>query len=212
MPHDEWMQANGFRPRTIDTSDHTQPWPGLMRPMAPPFRDQRDLNGPPSTWYWFSSEQPLVFGDPAVAPYSDAKFGDTTGVTVRGIWQSPIFDLRPDLGNAANYRPQAKPVPRDSTLALQIFRPDGVFLVDSLNDFRVYSIEATAVSNPQRLLYCNDRQEITHEFYDGSEASLLGWTPPGGISPIRFWRVAVVFDWIGLGADRFNLSCWGSAH
>jgi hypothetical protein len=209
---DWWKQENGFAPRPVDRRDRTSPWPGLMQPMAPPFPDQRNLNGPPSTWYWFSTEQPLVFGNPAVAPYSDPEWGPTTDVTARAIWQSPIFDLRPDLGNASNYRPQAKPIPRDSTVRLQIFRPDGVFLVNSANDFLVYSVESVAISNPARLLASNDRQEITHDFYDGSQASLLGWTPPGVQSPVRFWRVSVIFDWIDLAVNRFNLSIWASAH
>lgn len=142
----------------------------------------------------------------AAAGYDNPAFGSTTGVTQRAIVQSPLFDLRPDL--AGSYRPTATRVPGASRLHFAFYLNDGTFLVDLASTLEVYSVERAALVDPAKTRWMDERQDITTDFYQGTEQSILEWAPAG--APMRFWAVGVVLDWFG-GAPP-GLTTLGTCH
>lgn len=162
----------------------------------------------PSPAFW-GSENPLVFGAP-VGVLANAAFPAVAGVVSRAVWQSPPFDLRPDLYQTSNYRSEAQKLAYDSRLVLTIRHGTGVFLSAIAATLEVYSIEAAHNMDPRQARFIETPQEITTDFFDGTESVLLEWAPAG--PPIRYWRVTLVFDWTDAVAAAPPLLVLPSAH
>jgi len=191
---------NPNAPRGVSTG---LPWPIDPGPTPGP--------EPEPVPHWVDSAKHLVFaGVPLPPPLDNPALGDPGGTlpAQRALWASPVFDLRPDLGG--NYRPTATRIPGAARLHVQMRRADGAFLTTIPSAMEVYSIESAHVANPQELRFMEERLDISSDFYQGTESSVLEWAPPG--APLRFWRVTIVFDWFDAFNDPPRLVCWGSAH
>ena len=171
--------------------------------------------------YWSGSPSPIAFqtaplgaGDPANAQvYDPAPPVGLNPLVARGLWRSPVFDLRPDLKGSGSYQPEARPINRGSDFGrgsrLIVRTSTSLGQVFPL-DFKVYSVEFGATSNPREMFAMNARQDITAHFFDMiqsqqgvppnepglenfySGASTLGWEPAG--NPIRYWAVMMIFE------------------
>lgn len=179
------------------------PWPMPHAGIGP---------GTPVIPHWIDAEKPIVFQNaPLAAPYNNPVFGDTTGVAARALWASPILNFRPDVADANNYRPQATAVPGAARLHVQIRDLAGLFLSDLPSSLEVYSLESTAIIDPDRIRAIEERFDISSDFYAGTQSTLLEWAPPG--APIVFWRVHIIFDWMDVVAGAPNtLVAWASVH
>ena len=139
---------------------------------------------------WNQPPYPLVFSTTI-----DPAFGDVTGVFRRATWQTPVFDLRPDLeGSLGSYRTAKAIWPADGATLFFQFTSDGSAAEGQMN---VFTLESGAITNPQRETYIARRRNITEDYYDhdtlaAQRAGVLMWAPPLGL--YRFWRVTVVVD------------------
>lgn len=171
--------------------------------------------------YWSGSPSPINFtnaplavGDPLNAQiYNQPPPFGLDPLVARGMWRSPVFDLRPDLKGSGSYQPEARPINRSSDFgrgSRLLLRTSPGFQGAFPTDFKVYCVEMGATSNPRELFALNARQDITAHFFDPilsqqgvpptepglenfySGASTLGWEPAG--NPIRYWAVVVIFE------------------
>lgn len=166
----------------------------------------RDASPSPA---WLDAIKPISFTTTITGNYALPIWGTTTGVAARAIWQSPVFDLRPDVGG--NYRPVATPVPGAARLHCQVFNTTATLIQDLPSTLEVYSVEFAAPTDPGNLRAIQERLDITADFFSGTSSSLLEWAPVG--APIRFWRVAMVFDWTDAVAPApQTLFTYASAH
>ena len=108
-------------------------------------------------------------------------------------WQSPIFDLRPDLGKQfAGVDPSdAFPLPSSGegdgrALIMQLY---GMLAV--ANTLEVYWTELAHLWDPAAVVAINIRQNITTDVWDSGASRLLPFEPPSG--PPRFWSVQLEF-------------------
>lgn len=172
------------------------------------------IPGPQPFATWQSGGQfPLIFvpndgTEPeawtTVAPYGTSS--PTGTVYHRAIWQSPIFDLYPQLGESTSEFPAAQPISTNGTLFLQIQGP-----AVTSQPLEVYFFELAHITNPTRLGPVTARTYATQDLFDVATAAtggapstigadtttlpsyaMLRWRPPA-YAP-RYWCVAVVFD------------------
>lgn len=137
----------------------------------------------------------LTPADPSWTTNGYNTFGASTGVFRRGVWQSALFDLRPELKGSLGSFPIAKPITdgMSRTLIVSIRVPTGAANVD----FEVYAFEYGSPTDPgktgEMMRQLNLRQAMTEDVYDQSTTTnyaMLPFSPSG----VRFWRVAIVFD------------------
>lgn len=167
----------------------------------------------PSAPAWLDAIKPIGFvaaaGGVFPGEYNNPIWGPIGPATARALWISPIFDLRPDI--SGNYRPTATPIPGAARLHVQVFNTDGTLIQDLPSTLEVFSVEFAAPTNPDELRAIQERLDITADFFSGTASSLLEWAPVG--APIRFWRVAMVFDWTdAVAAAPNSLFTFASAH
>lgn len=180
---------------------------------------------------WNQPQTPIRFSAPSGPPLNNPAFA-TPGraPTTRAIWQSPLFDLRPDLRTAYSIsadNPTAGAVAlapdgingNGAILAVMIRRfpaqPGGNEDMISLpNDLDVYSVEQVALHDPTAFA-ANAQPGVAQRVNIGAELrgsptpfSLLGWRPTYGT---RYWRVAIVFDWHGQAGSEPVLSAEATA-
>jgi hypothetical protein len=187
--------------------------------------------------YWSDSRKKFMWNaqdgggslPPNVAfPYGDPPGGDFGDPLFRALWQTPPFDLRPDLRSSAS---------ADQTLAYPIYRGGaygaGAVLsvlleglagaaadVDPALEF--YTLEFAHPVDPvgfagpfgEGLAPIGSRQNITSQVWASAALGncLLTFSPPA--NPVRYWAVAIIIDLVEIpGApapilpDRFT--AWG---
>jgi hypothetical protein len=74
----------------------------------------------------------------------------------------------------------------------------------------VYSLEAGHMLNPRLVAFFERRKDITTDFFDATEQSILEWAPAG--APIRYWRTTIIFDWTGVAGTEPTLEAWSGAY
>lgn len=152
---------------------------------------------------WVSNARPLQYAVPTTARY-----GPVGGV-VRGVWQTPLFDLRGDIGMQQGFQGNTAVMARETQLAqgyrlhLQIKRTASATLFPSIASLRVYTQEFGASVDPNAVEFYQQRQDITADvlaYYSGVDVSgtavsqvILRWNPEGNL---RYWGVAVIVDYI----------------
>ena len=153
-----------------------------------------------------------------------ANVGLPAGVHWRSIWQTPLFDLRPDLGvsqgnnvSAVNTSPQlgVQPIWRASGLGAggKLF-----FWINNINTagagmrgMRVYSIEFGHPANAYKAItsqITGDQDQTACLIpYVGQNAGILEAFPTGDGYPMRYWLLRLQFDIIDdyVGAPPTNL-------
>lgn len=159
---------------------------------------------------WLYQENELVYQPAAGAVYANPALGPIAGVTRRGIWQSAPFDLAPELGNTNSVRSEGTQLSGTGHVQVQIRAVDGTFLSALSSSLEVYSIEAVAIMDARQIRFAEERINITASFFAGTESAMLEWMPPG--SPIRYWRVTIVFDWVGVAGAQPRLAISAGAH
>lgn len=185
IPSVTGIEAFGQRPTTADTSQVVEIYdPARMTP-------------------WVSNARPLQFSFP-----TDTRYGPVGG-RARAVWQTPLFDLRGDIGLQQGFLGNTTVMARETQLDtgyrlhLQIKRQGNATLFPSIADLRVYSQEFGAAVDPGTADFYQQRQDITADvlaFYSGVDVNgtavsevILRWNPEGNL---RYWGVAVICDYI----------------
>jgi len=148
-------------------------------------------------------------------------------VFFRALWQTPVFDLRPDLGVSQSNNVSA--VNTLPGLGVQpVWRANGLgaggklfFHIININaagagvrGMRIYSIEFAHPANPYKALtsqVTGDQDQTACLIpYVGQNAGILEAFPTGDGYPIRYWLLRLQFDIIESGvAAPTNLSVQG---
>ena len=146
--------------------------------------------------HWARRDNPLRF-DTTI----NAAYGDTTGVVSRAICQTPVFDLRYDLGFVDGNRGNNQPIRRETMLGINYdlfvtLNGFATILVGGLGitPIRVTKIEFGHASDPLRTNFFQEPEDISIDFYSGNSVSgysELRVVPSG---PLRYWGCAFVFD------------------
>ena len=154
--------------------------------------------------YWTGPDVPVAW---ILQPGTvlDPVFGLIEERFYRATWESPVFDLRPDLKASAGTENQAAyPIFRGGAFGaggtLQILvRSDG-FPINQIPNVTVWAQEFAAVTNPQDIVSVSPTPtltagvDITSEFYQGEQAALLNFIPPS--NPVRYWKTKLHFQWV----------------
>jgi hypothetical protein len=157
---------------------------------------QRQLDNARDRRLWVQQPQALRFVDPvaAGAPYTNARFPAVAApgapaVLARALWQTPLFDMHSGLAGVGPVA-QAVPIVQANGVAVEI-RPVGATIAGMTDALNVYALLQTATVQTNRRGY-NDRwQDVTQDFYNGNESTLLSFPWP---APSRFWSLTLVFD------------------
>jgi hypothetical protein len=177
--------------------------------------------------YWSDTRKRLMFtnrvGGTFPAPYSNGEYqwGNPNVPAARALWQTPVFDLRPDLKASAGVDPSiAFPImrPYGSGSLLSAFVENDGGVLGSLSNLIVPFLEFYAVGfghpvDPQQVAPLSLRRNITSAVWSGaSGAAILSFVPPS--NPIRYWAVAIVVDLLDDDAGAAppipsTLSIWG---
>lgn len=170
-----WPPPQGYDPSGFSKN------PAGVFPAPPP----RNL-GPGC---WFGAQTPLFWVAGA-------------GEVVRTAqWDSPTFDLRPDLRQAGLANPRAntgalpiwKPMGAGGQLYVQVMNIDGS--IDALTNLAVVAIEFAHPSDPNQTAQITTEEDITTAYFTaGKQAAMIATFPPGTGYPIRFWRYRLRFD------------------
>ena len=193
-----------YHPVNPNSPGHT---PGMPWPIDPTAIG----NDPAKIPHWTGEVQTVVWvpaANFAAAGYDNPAYGSTVNVFNRALITSPIFDLRPDLGGT--YRPTATRIPGAARLHFAIWRNDGLFLADLASTLEAYTIERGALVDPTKARWMDERFDITTDFYQGTEQTILEWAPAG--APMRFWQVSIILDWMDNGNPPPALTTVGTAH
>lgn len=134
---------------------------------------------------------PLAAGGQYVNPaYPPVNGVDEPPVLARALWGSPRFDLQPWLQGSASFVPASFSIWRGSTLQVQMFM-NNLAIRDITAELRVYAVSLTSAFDPNRLEPIDKPQDITQEFFNGSQSTVLTFPCP---APVRYWEMRLVFD------------------
>lgn len=165
-------------------------WPPFQQPTVPP-DNVATQSGVPA---WSTGNQlPLVWA--AGPSVTDGK----KPILRQALWQTPIFDHRPDLRALLGVRPNVvQPIWR------QGYGSGGQVFVDvaglqstpsALTGLRVYSIEYAHPTDPGELQQITKASDLTTDYFTpGCPMTVVPFFPPGSGFPIRFWQVRLVFQ------------------
>ncbi len=163
--------------------------------------------------YWTGPEVPVAWQlqNGTLVPPANPQLGEQR--YYEATFETPIFDLRPDLRASASAENQAAyPIWRGGAFGaggtLQILintgRPDNLqFLINSIPYMQVWAQEFAALSDPTDVRSitpppfgagASGAIDVTSEFYQGSEAVLLNFIPPS--NPVRYWKTKLFFRFI----------------
>lgn len=146
---------------------------------------------------WFGPQTPLTFVGVGAA-----------GVIFRARWQTPIFDLRPDLRQAGIANPRrdtgACPIWRFGSgvggqLFVQVMGLDGSLSSPpnglALTGLSVTAVEEAHVSDMNQLATITTPEDITAAYFTaGKSSALIEVFPPGSGMPVRYWRYSLSFE------------------
>jgi hypothetical protein len=170
----------------------------LVNPIPPA---QRFLDSLIDRRLYASQRTALTFVVPTLPPYVDPDLPPVAGVGappvgLRAIWQTPIFDMAPQLGGTVGTVPGASPIVAANGLMVEI-APDAAVggIRDLTQEIRVYSVTYTAAVASQTLRPNNRWRDITQDFTNGNTSAVLQIPWP---SPARFWSWRLVFDVYGI--------------
>ena len=117
-------------------------------------------------------------------------------------WQSPIFDLRPDLRgliqNTSNKTPSAVPIWSNAGtnvgvhLWIQIdgAGATGLNSID-LRGFQILAKERAHICDVAQIRSINNLQDVTAQFSSQGESAILAWTPFGDGYPVRYYQLKI---------------------
>ena len=155
--------------------------------------------------YPYPSDMPVALWQQTQTNLSWATTGLPAGVFLQARWQSPTFDLRPDLRGIMNTpgtqrNTGATPIwiPRGAAgkLWVQVDRLDTA--IWGLTGLQVTSTEFASVRDGNNLQQITDPEDITTEWigYGSSTCALGSFIPPGAGYPMRYYRVLLTFNFL----------------
>lgn len=154
---------------------------------------------------------PVYATAPQVAAFTapQAQFSPAAGVTMQAVWETPLFDLRPDIQDNNGYAGNSTPIGREVWLDGTGFYLFGQLLgfttanqAASLFNLRAYTLERASVTLPDRAQYIGTRTDVTSDLFAANPVSgsqLFRWRPVG---VVRYWSVALILEYTA--AIAFN--------
>lgn len=139
---------------------------------------------------WQSAKTPLNWQNP--------KTLDSDYVTV-GYWQSPDFDLRPEVKGADGSRPTGVPIYNSSgkKLWVQVF---GLLSVTAgttaTSALYVASREFGNIADSQNITRISANADISDQVASGTDqpdSTIFSFSPPGSGYNVRYWRLELAF-------------------
>lgn len=154
---------------------------------------------------WDSTEMQLTWVN-GPGPISGAK------VFRWAAWQSPVFDLRPEIRSAASSSAiNASPIWRGGAGAGgQLFvRLSGLTSTPSAGTgLKVSSTELAHPFDPLQVGIVMGAADVSLSFIDMTNTVLVAFLPPGSGYPVRYWRLRLAFEFLSNHADpQFFVSC-----
>ena len=150
--------------------------------------------GPGSMPYsqWQSARTPLNWSNPTNSL-------DSGYVTV-GYWQSPLYDLRPEIRGADGSTPSGVPIWGSSGRKLWIQVHGLLTLVDGITateELKVTAREYGEIFDARSLERVTSDSDITQDVASGglsqSPSAILAFSPKDGHGNDRYWRVEIAF-------------------
>ena len=140
---------------------------------------------------WQSARTPLNWTNPNAL--------DTEYVTV-GYWQSPLFDLRPEIRGADGSKPSGVPIWSGSTRHLWV-QVDGLLSTNSgltaTDELYVVSREYGNIFDPNQIQRVTADSDISADVSASGTnqppSVILSFYPPGSGYPVRYWRLELAF-------------------
>jgi hypothetical protein len=125
-------------------------------------------------------------------------------------WQSPLFDLRPDIRAAQSGITGGTPIwrPMGAGGALWVQVEHLTTDATATTDLNVTVTEFAHVNDPNAVVSVTTDSDITSEFVGGNAAALLQFLPPGHGYPVRYYRVQLLFSYLDarVGPPPFAVS------
>jgi len=123
-----------------------------------------------------------------------------TAYTRVAYWQTPLFDLRPEIRGSDGSSQTGVPIWSASGKKLWVQVSGllsvnaGVYVTDTLN---VVSREFGQIFDPRQVERITPESDITQDVAANGTAQppsvVLIFTPPGSGTPVRYWRIEIAF-------------------
>lgn len=163
--------------------------------------------------YWNNPSQTNPFPSPSGLPYQAWSTPRTTvtwtnpptdpldaDYTEAAYWQSPLFDLRPELRGADGAKQTGIPIwgAISKKLWVQVSGLLGVVAgVRATDALDVVSREYAEIYDPTQLLRTSADAKITLDVASSGTTQppsvILPFYPPGSGTPVRYWRLEIAF-------------------
>lgn len=141
---------------------------------------------------------------------SSLSWGLTSEGFLKADWQSPLFDLRPDIRAAQSGLTGGTPIWRPMGAGGALWTQVEHLLVDATatTNLLVTSTEYAHVNDPNAVASVNTDSDITSEFVGGNASAVLQFLPPGNGYPVRYYRVKLTFTYTAVrnGPPPFAVS------
>jgi hypothetical protein len=113
-------------------------------------------------------------------------------------WQSPLFDLRPDIRAAQSGITGGTPIwrPMGAGGALWVQVEHLTTDPTATTNLIVMVTEFGHINDPNAVVSVTTDSDITSEFVGGNASALLQFLPPGHGYPVRYYRTRVVFSYL----------------
>jgi len=113
-----------------------------------------------------------------------------------GLWQSPTFDLRPDLRSSTGGEQIGVPIWNGGSLFVMV---NGLTSANNAatNGLRVTYTEIASPNKGYELKQVTEPIQITDEFTTNGEkqSAILQFYSVNFSQPVRFWRIQIQFTW-----------------
>lgn len=135
---------------------------------------------------------------------SSLTWSNNTDGLLTATWQSPLFDLRPQLRAAMSGKTGGTPIWLANGVGGKLWvQIDNIAknlplpaTNDWLQDLQVISREYGHVNDPQAVTQMTVDADITSEFNGGADSAVLTFLPTGEGYPIRWYRVSITFTYL----------------
>ncbi len=154
----------------------------------------------------------LPFPAPTVTPYPQWQSARTSlhwsapsaldaGYATVGYWQSPLYDLRPEIRSADGSRSVGVPIWGASFRKLWI-QIDGLLSasagVVATDNLKVVTREYGNIFDAQQIARITADSEVTADVSSSGTnqppSVILNFAPPGSGMPVRYWRLEIAFQ------------------
>ena len=163
--------------------------------------------------YWNNPSQTNPFPTPSGLPYQAWSTPRTTvtwtqpptdpldvDYTIAAYWQSPLFDLRPELRGADGARATGVPIWGASYKKMWV-QVAGLLTLNgatlATQGLNVVSREYGEIYDPTQVVRISADSTVTLDVASSGSSQppsiILPYYPPGSGTPVRYWRLEIVF-------------------